>query len=58
MSNRKAVDKSGAKLGRKIVEKYPVYNHSAWENVLDMGDGQARVRRYRSTGSLLRVICG
>jgi nickel-dependent lactate racemase len=26
-----------AKLGREIVEKYPVYNHSVWENVVDVG---------------------
>ena len=26
-----------AKLGREIVEKYPVYNHSIWENVVHMG---------------------
>jgi lactate racemase len=26
-----------AKLGKEIVEKYPVYNHSVWENVVDMG---------------------
>ncbi|MDP6453690.1 MAG: lactate racemase domain-containing protein, partial [SAR202 cluster bacterium] len=26
-----------AKLGRDIIEKYPVYNHSIWENVVHMG---------------------
>jgi hypothetical protein len=26
-----------AKLGKEIVEKYPVYNHSIWENVVYMG---------------------
>ena len=26
-----------AKLGKEIVEKYPVYNHSIWENVVHMG---------------------
>ncbi len=26
-----------AKLGRDIIERYPVYNHSIWENVVDMG---------------------
>jgi nickel-dependent lactate racemase len=26
-----------AKLGREIVEKYPVYNHSVWENLVDVG---------------------
>jgi lactate racemase len=26
-----------AKLGREIVEKYPVYNHNIWENVVNMG---------------------
>lgn len=26
-----------AKLGKEIVEKYPVYNHSMWENVVYMG---------------------
>ena len=26
-----------AKLGSEIVEKYPVYNHSVWENVVYMG---------------------
>ncbi len=26
-----------AKLGREIVEKYPVYNHTIWENVVHMG---------------------
>ena len=25
------------KLGRDIVEKYPVYNHSIWENLVDLG---------------------
>jgi nickel-dependent lactate racemase len=27
-----------AKLGREIVEKYPVYNHSVWENVIHVGN--------------------
>lgn len=27
-----------AKLGKEIVEKYPVYNHSIWENVVHMGE--------------------
>ena len=27
-----------AKLGREIVEKYPVYNHSIWENVVHKGE--------------------
>ena len=27
-----------AKLGREIVEKYPVYNHCIWENVVHVGD--------------------
>ncbi len=27
-----------AKLGKEIVEKYPVYNHSIWENVVYMGE--------------------
>lgn len=26
-----------AKLGRDVVEKYPVYNHSMWENLVDVG---------------------
>jgi nickel-dependent lactate racemase len=26
-----------AKLGKEIVEKYPVYNHTIWENVVDVG---------------------
>ena len=26
-----------AKLGKEIVEKYPVYNHSIWENVVNIG---------------------
>ena len=26
-----------AKLGKEIVEKYPVYNHSVWENVVHIG---------------------
>lgn len=26
-----------AKLGKEIVEKYPVYNHSVWENLVDVG---------------------
>jgi len=26
-----------AKLGKEIVEKYPVYNHTIWENVVNMG---------------------
>jgi nickel-dependent lactate racemase len=26
-----------AKLGTEIVEKYPVYNHSVWENLVDVG---------------------
>jgi nickel-dependent lactate racemase len=26
-----------AKLGREIVETYPVYNHSVWENLVDVG---------------------
>ena len=26
-----------AKLGKQIVEKYPVYNHSIWENVVHVG---------------------
>ena len=26
-----------AKLGRDVVEKYPIYNHSIWENLVDMG---------------------
>ncbi len=26
-----------AKLGSDIVEKYPVYNHSIWENLIDVG---------------------
>jgi nickel-dependent lactate racemase len=26
-----------AKLGRDIVEKYPVYNHSIWANLVDLG---------------------
>jgi len=29
-----------AKLGREIVEKYPVYNHTIWENVVHMGETQ------------------
>jgi nickel-dependent lactate racemase len=31
-------DEFVAKLGREIVEKYPVYNHSIWENVVYMGE--------------------
>lgn len=27
-----------AKLGRDIVEKYPVYNHTIWENLVHVGD--------------------
>jgi nickel-dependent lactate racemase len=27
-----------AKLGKEIVEKYPVYNHSVWENVVYVGE--------------------
>lgn len=27
-----------AKLGKDIVEKYPVYSHSIWENLVDMGE--------------------
>jgi len=27
-----------AKLGREIVEKYPVYNHTVWENVVNVGE--------------------
>ena len=26
-----------AKLGREIIERYPVYNHSIWENLVDVG---------------------
>jgi nickel-dependent lactate racemase len=26
-----------AKLGSEIVERYPVYNHSIWENLIDLG---------------------
>jgi lactate racemase len=26
-----------AKLGKEIVEKYPVYNHNIWENLVDVG---------------------
>jgi nickel-dependent lactate racemase len=26
-----------AKLGREILEKYPVYNHSIWENLVELG---------------------
>lgn len=26
-----------AKLGKDVVEKYPVYNHSVWENLVDVG---------------------
>ncbi len=26
-----------AKLGREIVERYPVYNHSIWENLVNVG---------------------
>ncbi len=26
-----------AKLGQEIVERYPVYNHSIWENLVDVG---------------------
>ena len=46
-----------AKLGRDIVEKYPVYNHSVGRTRW-MWAGQNGARRYRSTVSLLRATCG
>lgn len=29
-----------AKLGREIVGTYPIYNHSIWENLVDLGQDQ------------------